>query len=385
MSSCKQCALAGARAGDLILLFNKSFNTFKGISKNLVLSHTMTSPRWILPALGLVCSASLACAASVETEMVAAAQRFLVTLSPEQTTKAVFTLEDAERKNWHFIPRPRLGLPLKAMTPEQRLVAQALLATGLSSQGYSKALTVMSLEAVLAELEKGQTGKAVRDPEMYFFSVFGTPKNGAAWGWRLEGHHLSLNFTCSGKGTTSTPSFYGTNPGEVRQGPRMGLRLLEKEEELGRALVKSLSEEQKKAAVLASEVPKDVLNDPKRTELTASEGVLLSSLSASQQEMAAQLVREYLGTHRAEVAAAEWDRIKSAEWNQARFCWAGGFEPGAGHYYRIQGANFVMEYDNTQNGANHPHAVWRDRVGDFGADLLKEHYQASHAPSGGQK
>ena len=123
----------------------------------------------------------------------------------------------------------------------------------------------MSLEAVLAELEKGQTGKAVRDPEMYFFSVFGTPKAGTAWGWRLEGHHLSLNFTCSGKGTTSTPSFFGTNPGEVRQGPRMGLRLLEREEELGRALVKSLNEEQKKTAVLGGEVPKDILNDPKRT------------------------------------------------------------------------------------------------------------------------
>ena len=345
----------------------------------------MISPRWILPTFALVCSASLAGASTVQTEMASAAQRFLVTLSPEQTAKAVFSLEDAERKNWHFIPRVRLGLPLKEMTPEQRLVAQALLATGLSSQGYSKALTVMSLEAVLAELEKGQTGKAVRDPEMYFFSVFGTPNDGTAWGWRLEGHHLSLNFTCSGKGTTSTPSFFGTNPGEVRQGPRMGLRLLEREEELGRALVKSLNEEQKKTAVLGGEVPKDILNDPKRTELTSGEGVLVSSLSAPQQEMAAQLVREYLGTHRPEVAATEWDRIKSAEWDQTRFCWTGGFEPGVGHYYRIQGANFVMEYDNTQNGANHPHAVWRDRVGDFGMDLLKEHYQASHAPAGGKK
>ena len=345
----------------------------------------MISPRWILPTFALVCSASISGASTVQTEMASAAQRFLVTLSPEQTAKAVFSLEDAERKNWHFIPRARLGLPLKEMTPEQRLVAQALLATGLSSQGYSKALTVMSLEAVLAELEKGQTGKAARDPEMYFFSVFGTPKDGTAWGWRLEGHHLSLNFTCSGNGTTSTPSFFGTNPGEVRQGPRMGLRLLEREEELGRALVKSLNEEQKKAAVLAGEVPKDILNDPKRTELTSNEGVLVSSLSAPQQEMAAQLVREYLGTHRTEVAASEWDRIKSAEWDQARFCWVGGVEPGAGHYYRIQGANFVMEYDNTQNGANHPHAVWRDRAGDFGTDLLKEHYQASHAFEGGKK
>ncbi len=334
--------------------------------------------------LSLVCSASLACAASVETEMASAAQRFLATLGPEQASKALFKLEDNERKNWHFIPRARLGLSLKEMNPEQRLVAQALLATGLSSQGYSKALTVMSLEAVLAELEKGQTGKAVRDPEMYFFSIFGTPKEGAAWGWRLEGHHLSLNFTCSEKGTASTPSFYGANPGEVREGPRIGLRLLEREEVLGRSLVESFNEAQKKQGILAGEVPKDVLNDPKRAEMTTSEGVLLSSLSSAQQEMAAQLIKGYLGTHRAEVAASEWERIKANEWNKARFCWVGGLEPGVGHYYRIQGENFVMEYDNTQNGANHPHAVWRDRAGDFGADLLKEHLQASHTAVGGK-
>ncbi|NBV87326.1 MAG: DUF3500 domain-containing protein, partial [Verrucomicrobia bacterium] len=298
--------------------------------------------------LSLLCSASLVSAASVETEMASAAQRFLAVLGPEQVSKAVFKLGDSERKNWHFIPRPRLGLSLKEMSPEQRLVAQALLATGLSSQGYSKALTVMSLEAVLAELERGQTGKAVRDPELYFFSIFGNPGEGAAWGWRLEGHHLSLNFTCSGKGTASTPSFYGANPGEVREGPRMGLRVLESEEALGRSLVESLTEDQRKQGILAGEAPKDVLNDPKRVEMTVAEGVLLSSLSAAQQELAAQLIKGYLGTHRAEVAASEWERIRGKEWGKARFCWIGGLEPGVGHYYRIQGENFVMEYDNTQ-------------------------------------
>lgn len=343
----------------------------------------MNTPRWILPsatALALFASAApRAGAHDVEADMTIAAQHFLATLGPEQKAKACFKLEDAERKNWHFIPRPRLGLTLKEMTPEQRLVAQALLATGLSSQGYTKAVSVMSLEAILAELEKGQPGKPVRDPEMYFFSIFGNPESLKPWGWRLEGHHLSLNFTCSGHGTASTPSFFGTNPGEVRQGPRAGIRLLGREEDLGRELVHSLNEGQRKQAIISAEAPKDILNDPKRENFTDAEGVSVTELQPKQQKLVEKLVREYLGTHRPEVEDIEWKRIKSNDWNALRFAWAGGTEPGEGHYYRLQGKTFVVEYDNTQNGANHPHAVWRDRERDFGVDLLKEHYANSHA------
>lgn len=340
----------------------------------------MKTPSWILPSAAIVAfAAPYASAHNVEADMALAAQRFLVTLTAEQTAKATFKLEDAERKNWHFIPRPRLGLPLKEMTQEQRLMAQALLSSGLSSKGYGKALSVMSLESMLAEIEKGQPGKPVRDPEMYFFSVFGTPAENTPWGWRLEGHHVSLNFTCSGHGTASTPSFFGSNPGEVRQGPRSGLRLLGKEEDLGRALMRSLNEGQRKQALVSEEAPKDILNDPKREELTPAEGVAVSTLAPAQQKLAEEIVREYLGSHRPEVEAAEWERIKSTDWNNARFAWSGGVEPGAGHYYRLQGKTFVVEYDNTQNGANHPHAVWRDRGRDFGMDLLKEHYAKSHA------
>lgn len=311
--------------------------------------------------------------------MTAAAKRFLETLNPDQAAKASFKLEDAERKNWHFIPRPRLGLPLKEMQPDQRLMAQALLATGLSSRGYGKALGVMSLDAILAELEKGQPNKPVRDPEMYFFSIFGTPSEKQPWGWRLEGHHLSLNFTCSGHGTASTPAFYGANPGEVRQGARSGLKLLAREEELGRRLVQTLTPEQKQQAVVSAEAPKDILNDPKREELTPTEGVPLASLNSEQRKIAESIVREYLDNHPKEVAAEEWKRIETKDWAEARFAWAGGTQPGEGHYYRLQGKTFVVEYDNTQNGANHPHAVWRDRTRDFGMDLLKEHYANSHS------
>jgi hypothetical protein len=330
-------------------------------------------------AFALVAAAPVqSIAHDVQADMAAAAQRLLATLTPEQTAKASFKLEDAERKNWHFIPRTRLGLPLKEMQYEQRLLAQALLSSGLSSRGYGKALTVMSLEAILAEIEKGQAGKPLRDPEMYFFSFFGTPSDKKPWGWRLEGHHLSLNFTCSGDGTASTPAFYGTNPGEVKQGPRAGLRLLSREEDIARQLVRSLSSDQRRQAVLSNEAPKDILNDPKREQLTDAEGIPLSALNADQKKLVEQIVREYLGNHRSEVESAEWTRLQSG-WDAARFVWLGGTEPGEGHYYRLQGKDFVVEYDNTQNGANHPHSIWRDRSRDFGVDLLKEHYARSHA------
>lgn len=327
---------------------------------------------------GLVAPAALH-AHPLENDMAAAAHGLLATLSPEQKAKACFKFEEAERKNWHFIPRSRLGLSLKEMQPDQRLMAQALLASGLSSRGYGKALGVMSLDAILAELEKGQPNKPVRDPELYFFSIFGTPSDSQPWGWRLEGHHLSLNFTCTGKGPASTPAFYGTNPGEVKQGPRAGLRLLSREEDLGRKLVQSLSAEQKQQAVLSAEAPKDILNDPKREELTPAEGIPVSALNADQKKLAEQIVKEYLGNHPAAVETAEWNRIQGDGWENVRFAWMGGIEPGVGHYYRLQGKHFLVEYDNTQNGANHPHAVWRDRSRDFGADLLKEHYAKSHS------
>ncbi len=313
-------------------------------------------------------------------EMAQAANNLLVTLTPEQKAKAVFDFKDTERANWHFIPRVRKGLPLKEMTPEQRLLAEALLATGLSHTGYSKAMSIMSLEAVLKELEKAKTGGAVRDPEMYFVSIFGAPGTKEPWGWRLEGHHLSLNFTAADDAAPSmTPSFFGTNPGEVREGPRTGTRILSNEEELGRALVKSLNAEQKKAAILPIEAPKEIINDPKRTDLTKPEGVAQSALTAEQSAQLVALIKVYLDRHRPDVATADWAKIEKAGLGKIQFAWAGGLERGEPHYYRVQGTTFILEYDNTQNDANHVHSIWRDLEHDFGGDLLKAHYEQSHA------
>ncbi|HEV7404848.1 MAG TPA: DUF3500 domain-containing protein [Chthoniobacteraceae bacterium] len=309
-------------------------------------------------------------------EMTVAAQHFLAVLTPEQKAKAQFQLTDEERKNWHFIPRVRKGLPIKEMNQGQRLLAQALLTTGLSPQGYGKALGIMSLEDVLAELEKGKG--PIRDPENYFFSIFGEPDAKQPWGWRVEGHHLSLNFAAAGGDLAATPSFLGTNPGEVKEGPRAGTRFLASEEEFGRAFVKSLSEEERKRAIILAEAPKDVVNAPGRHDWTKPDGVQQKTLSPEQRAALVHLIHLYLDRHRSEIATDEWTKIEKAGLGNIYFAWAGGLEPGQPHYYRVQGPTFVLEYDNTQNNANHVHTLWRSTENDFGDDLLKRHYEQSH-------
>jgi hypothetical protein len=212
--------------------------------------------------------------------------------------------------------------------------------------------------------------------------VFGEPGSKEGWAWRFEGHHLALNFTAAPDDVLAmTPSFFGSNPGEVRQGPRTGTRVLAEEEELGRSLVKTLSEEQRKSAVILTEAPKEIVNLPGRNEFTKAEGIPQLQLSDEQKSMLHKLIHIYLQRHRLEAAAEEWARIEKAGVGKISFAWAGGMEPGQPHYYRVQGPTFVLEYDNVQNGANHVHSLWRDITNDFGVDLLKQHYEQSHSPA----
>lgn len=327
--------------------------------------------------LALVLLAAPLRAHESSAEMAAAANNLLGTLSPEQKQKASFEYPSEERKNWHFIPRARKGLSLKELSYEQRLLAQALLATGLSGSGYAKAVSIMSLEALLKEIEKDTTGK--RDAENYFVSIFGKPGI-APWGWRVEGHHLSLNFAIPNDDAPSmTPSFFGTNPGQVKSGPRTGTRILGTEEDLGRALAKSLSDEQRKVAIVLPDAPKDVFNDPNRKDPTKPEGIPGSQLKPEQTAMLVKLVKEYLFRCRPDVAAADWARVEKAGYDKLHFTWAGGLEVGQPHYYRVQSGNFILEYDNTQNDANHVHSLWRDFDRDFGGDVLKAHIDSAHA------
>jgi hypothetical protein len=309
--------------------------------------------------------------------MSAAASRFLAALRPEQRSQALLRLDDRERTNWHFVPRSRKGLPFKSMTPEQRQLAERLVATGLSRRGHDTALTIISLETVLAE-----TDGPTRDPELYYLTIFGEPGAHAPWGWRFEGHHLSLNFTSPVTAVPAvTPSFFGSNPNEQRREGVVVQRVLAPEEDLARELVKSLDAGQRKVGILSSRAPADILNGPGRT-LTGSEGIGYAQLGELQQALLVRLIKVYLDRYRPDVAAEEWARIERAGLTTVRFAWAGGLEPRQGHYYRIQGRSFVLEYDNTQDGANHVHTVWRDAERDFGVDLLREHYLESHRDAG---
>ena len=313
---------------------------------------------------------------SAET-MAETAKRFLASLTSDQTGKAVIPFDSDERMNWHYIPKERKGLPLKDMTPPQKHLASALLTSGLSQQGYIKATTIMSLEDVLRILEKDNGVR--RNPEGYFFSIFGEPSETGTWGYRVEGHHLSLNFTLKGGKVVGSPNFLGANPAEVREGPRKGLRVLHAEEDLGRALLASLTPEQKKTAIVAKDAYKDIITEASRTASLKGQpsGLQASKLNANQRTLLQNILAEYANNLSQDMAQQRLDRIKKAGTN-LYFAWAGGENKGDPHYYRVQGPDFLVEYDNTQNNANHIHSVWRDMTGDFGADLLGEHYKSSH-------
>ncbi len=310
-------------------------------------------------------------------EMADAANNFLATLSPEQKAKATYELNDKERVNWHFVPKERNGLPIKEMTSAQRALAQALLSTGLSHRGYFKAETIMSMEQILRDMEQGKG--PVRDPERYFFTIFGKPEDDGHWGWRVEGHHLSLNFTISGDEVAVTPNFMGSNPGEVREGPRKGLRILGMEEDLGRNLVKSFTDKQKEVAIYTNKAPSEIITGADRkAHVLDPHGISMDQLDEKQKAMLLDLIHEYVYRARGEVADKEFAEIKNEAPNKIYFAWAGGTEPRQPHYYRVQGPEFLIEYDNTQNNANHVHAVWRDLKNDFGDDILRKHYDESH-------
>lgn len=313
----------------------------------------------------------------VAMAMAKAANTFLATLSDEQRAKAAFAFEDDERLNWHFVPRERKGLSLKEMRGDQRALAHALLNSALSHSGYFKAAAIISLEQLLKEMEQGR-GPA-RDPELYFVSIFGQPDEHGTWAWRFEGHHLALNFTVVEGVPTMTPSFMGTNPAEVRRGPRKGLKVLRLEEELARRLVKSLSPELKGQAIFDETAPRDIITGADRkARVLEPKGITLKDLNEDQQNLLMALIREYVFRVRGEFAENEFEQIRQADPDQIYFAWAGGTEPGQGHYYRVQGPAFLIEYDNTQNDANHVHAVWRDLKHDFGGDLLRKHYDEDH-------
>jgi hypothetical protein len=243
--------------------------------------------------------------------------------------------------------------------------------------GYGKAVGVIQLEEVLRRLE---TFGFSRDPENYAFTVFGTPGAAGPWGWRVEGHHLSLNFTLvPGRPVAVTPAFLGANPAEVPSGPRKGLRVLAAEQDLGRALVRSLTDGQRARTVIATQSLGDIVTGPGRADSLATPvGLPLADMTGEQRSLAVQLIEAYARNLRSELAEHELGRMREAGLERVHFAWAGPLDAGRAHYYRLHGPTLLVEFDNTQNNANHIHSVWHDPRRDFGQDLLRAHYERGH-------
>lgn len=332
----------------------------------------------------LVLSVLVACTAGLSTppaeeKLTTAAQHFLDLLDDTQQQAAIYPFDDDERYDWHFTPRERQGVPLKNMSEAQQAAALQLMKICLSGAGYETAQNIRELENVLRYVENRPPNDTRRDPMNYSFTIFGEPGAGQAWGWRVEGHHLSLNYTAiDNRIISATPTFLGANPGNVPSGPKKGWRVLQPEEDLGRELVKLLDETQLRTALIAEEAYPEIVTDTKRyAKVGEPEGLLYSDMTSAQQDKLVQLLDLYYNVHRAEVAESALAPIKE-DLDNVYFAWAGGLAVGDPHYYRLHGPTFVIEYDNTQNNANHIHTIVRDLRNDWGEDVLKAHYESAH-------
>jgi hypothetical protein len=316
----------------------------------------------------------------IAKELAVAAKRFLDTLGPG--VQATYLFQDAERGNFHFFPVSRRGVALKNLKEGQRHLAIALMSATLSHVGTQKALTVMSLGDYLKETDK--VPNLHRDSDQYHVTIFGTPSADGTWGYRFEGFHLSFNVTIvRGRWISVTPSFLGAIPATVPEGPRKGLQVLEQETELGRALAQSLSAEQRQVGFgkipdfLTETVGGFVTGNRRKLERGEPHGLAASGMTAEQRELLMKLVRVHIGRIRKELADQDLARIARAGTEKIHFEWDGGLKAGEPHHYVIQGPTFLIEYDNTQDGANHVHCIYRDFDNDFG-DALVDHYQKQH-------
>ena len=332
--------------------------------------------RCLIIILGVIVPATLSTSYQAQMPapaMLQAAQDFLETLGPAELAQTTMPFDTDERYNWFYTPVDRKGLPFKLMNAAQREAAVDLLRAGFSEKGYDKAETIRQLEMVLFEM----SGQAFRDTELYYFTIFGEPSARGPWGWRYEGHHISQHWTLvNGNAMAASPQFFGANPAEVRQGSMRGTRVLSNEEDLARMFLLSLNESQRAEAIVSPTAPDDILTTNKReATVQTDEGVAFGTLTGDQQRRLMDVIEEYTNAQPTQVAQARLERLHAQPMEQIKFAWMGKIEKGERHYYRIQGPSFLIEYDNTQDDANHIHSVWRDFNGDFGEDLLAAHYR----------
>ncbi len=302
----------------------------------------------------------------------------LSSLSEEQRGAIMFDHDDAKRTDWHYLPvasYDREGISLAELDDKQDQLVYNFLKASLSAEGYGKAENIIMLEDVLKVLEKDNSS---RDREQYHMAIFGTPGKKGVWGVCFEGHHLSLNYTFVDGVPSAAPTFLGANPAEVPSGPHKGLRVLQDEEDLGIKLINALTSEQQQRALISDVAPREIFtaNDSEVAPLE-NKGVTYAEMSAENRMILDDIIREYVSVMPEDIGRMRMKKIEAGGRDEIRFAWAGPKDRSAGHYYRVQGPSFLIEFDNTQNDANHIHTVWRDFKGDFGRDMIREHYHSA--------
>lgn len=314
-------------------------------------------------------------------EMVKRAQYLLEQLPAVTRDKAEYSFDDAERFNWHFVPRARNGVALRDLSESQREAVFSILKTSLSDQGYRKARSIVAHELVLRAAEGRGDDDRYRDPLNYYVTVFGKPAASGAWAWRFEGHHVALNFTTvDNKLESSTPSFFGSNPAIVKSGPERGKQILIEESERGFQLVAALKPDQQAKAIIGKEALPEIISfNSRKAEILEPMGLSYREMSDEQKKMLLSLLHVYVDNYELGFSLKLMDKIEKAGLENLSFAWAGSTRPGGAYYYRIQGPMLLIELDNTQNNANHIHSVVRDLTNDFGDDILREHYQKEHS------
>lgn len=319
-------------------------------------------------------------------KMVVVVNNFVKSLDAGQVREACVSFEDTIRFDWHYVPRTRKGLTLKNMNEGQRAKAFETVRLVMSANGYQKTLDIVDLENVLRVVEKRSSSDTYRDPENYSFMVFGKPDLKQPWGWRMEGHHISLQFTSVDGNITFTPGFMGSNPGKVLADvPQKGKRILKDEQDIAFQLLHSFSDVQRQKVILAEKAPWEILSSNNRSNLVVvkTEGLAMKDMTIVQKSLFQELIAVYLNRYHVTLKDQQMVKLTKSGLDGIHFAWMGNVDPeikeGAGFYYRIQGPTILIEFDNTQNNANHIHTVVRDLTNDFGEDLLRLHYEKMHA------
>ncbi len=330
---------------------------------------------------------TIACSFFIQTlnaqKLVDKANAFIGTLNDVQKTKALYPFDTAERYRFMYVPLDdRKGISMNELSDVQKEAVFELLKTSLAAETVKKIKAIMLLDNVLKELEHRKPEDHFRDPGKYFLTIFGIPSAKTIWGWRFEGHHIAFHFSANRKELVAgTPSFLGSNPGIVLQGPQKNENVLKDETDKGFAMLHALSAEELKKAIIDTAAPNEIITAASRTAMIANPaGLRYSDMTPANQQMFLQLLTLYIHRYTKLFADNMLKEIQTAGLNNLWFTWAGSTEHvlGKPYYYRIQGPTIIIEYDNSQNNANHIHTVIRDLNNDFGGDLLLQHYKESH-------